>query len=175
MPHFDETMPIRDVVATGLFGTVMLPPNRKISKQQWQKVDNQISFFKLEEQKNIAIATVSTGEQTKALIARAMVSQPKMLILDEPTSGLDMSNRAVVIEMLNKLRNTKSSPAIVIISHRLDELPQSLDEAVLLKKGKIIRQGSPQDVFTSANLSETFDCEVEVLRKNGSYLASVKI
>ncbi|MFA5292205.1 MAG: ATP-binding cassette domain-containing protein [Phycisphaerae bacterium] len=175
MPRFDETMPVRDVIATGLFGTVMLPLNRKISKQQWRKVDSQISFFKLGKQKSIGIGTLSTGEQTKTLIARAMISQPQMLILDEPTSGLDMGNRAIVVKILNKLRKHKNPPAIIIISHHLDELPKSMDQAVLLKKGKIVEQGKPKKVLTSANLSKTFGCKVEVLKNKVVYLASVRI
>ncbi|MCE5340680.1 MAG: ATP-binding cassette domain-containing protein [Planctomycetaceae bacterium] len=175
MPHFDEGLTVRDVIATGLFGTLMLPFYRKITKQQWKKVDSQVSFFKLRKQASLPIGTLSSGEQTKVLIARAMISQPKMLILDEPTNALDMGNRAIVVKILNKLRKQKNPPAIVIISHHLDELPKSLDYAVLLKSGKIISQGKPQKVFTSANLSKTFGCKVRVLKNRGMYLASVQI
>ena len=138
MPHFDESLSVRDLIATGLFGTLMLPFYRRITKRQWKKVDSQISFFKLQKQASLPIGTLSTGEQTKALISRAMISNPKMLILDEPTNGLDMGNRAIVVKILNKLANHKKPPAIVIISHHLDELPKSLDHTILLKKGKIV-------------------------------------
>ena len=175
MPHFDEGLTVRDVIATGLFGTLMLPFYRKITKQQWKKVDSQVSFFKLRKQASLPIGTLSSGEQTKVLIARAMISQPKMLILDEPTNALDMGNRAIVVKILNKLRKQKNPPAIVIISHHLDELPKSLDYAVLLKSGKIISQGKPQKVLTPANLSKTFGCKVRVLKNRGMYLASVQI
>jgi iron complex transport system ATP-binding protein len=175
IPPFDETMSVREVVATGLFGTIVLPPDKKITKQQWKRVDSQISFFKLQKQRNIGIDTLSTGEQTKVLIARAMISQPKMLILDEPTSGLDMGNRAIVAKVLNKLHKQKNPPTMIIISHHLDELPKSLGQAILLKKGKILQQGKPQKVLTSHNLSKTFDCKVEVLKNKGTYLASVRI
>jgi iron complex transport system ATP-binding protein len=175
MPHFDETMTVRDVIATGLFGTLMLPFYRRITKEQWRKVDSHISFFKLQKQKSLPIGTLSTGEQTKALIARAMISKPKMLILDEPTNGLDIGNRAIIVKILNKLRNHKRPPAIVIISHHLDELPKPLDYTVLLKKGKILSQGMPGEVLTSRNLSKTFGCKVEVLENRGTYLASVHV
>ena len=175
MPQFDETTPVRDVIATGLFGTVMLPPDKKISKKQWEKTDSQISFFKLQKQKSVAIGTLSTGEQTKVLIARAMVSGPKMLILDEPTSGLDMGNRAIVVKMLNKLHKHKNPPTVIIVSHHLDELPKFLNQVVLLKNGKIIEQGKPQKVLTSSNLSKTFNCKVEVFKNKGRYLSSVRI
>jgi len=175
MPHFDTDMPVRDIIATGLLGTLMLPPDKKISNQQWRKIDSQISFFKLQKQQNLNIETLSTGEQTKVLIARAMISNPKILILDEPTNGLDMGNRAIVVKIINKLHKHKNPPAIVIISHHLDELPKSLDYAILLKKGKIVEQGKPNKVLTSANLSKTFGCKIEVLKNKGTYLASVQI
>jgi len=175
MPHFNEQITAKDVVATGLFGTLMLPFYRKITSLQRRKVDTQIKFFKLQKQSHLPFGTLSSGEQTKVLIARAMVSQPKMLILDEPTNALDIGNRAMVVKILDKLRKQKNPPAIVIISHHLDELPKSLDYAVLLKNGKIICHGSPHNVFTAANLSQTFDCKIRVLKNNGRYLASVKI
>jgi iron complex transport system ATP-binding protein len=175
MPHFDEGLTVRDVIATGLFGMLMLPFYRTITPRQWKKVDAQIRFFKLQKQASLEIGTLSSGEQTKVLIARAMISEPKMLILDEPTNALDIGNRAMVVKFLNKLRKQKNPPAIVIISHHLDELPKSLDHAVLLKSGKIVSQGTPRNVFTSRNLSKTFGCKVRVLKNKGTYLASVQI
>lgn len=175
MPQFDPAMTVRDVIATGLFGTIMLPIDKKVSKEQWAKTDFQISFFKLGKQKFMDIGTLSTGELTKVLIARAMVSEPKLLILDEPTSGLDMGNRAIVVEMLNKLCNHKNPPTVIVVSHHLDELPKHLDQVVLLKDGKIVEEGKPQKVFTSANLSKTFSCKVEIIKNKGRYLSSVRI
>jgi len=174
-PRFDDTMLVKEVIATGLFGTLMLPIDRSVTKQQWKKVDSQISFFKLNKQKNLPINALSTGEQTKVLIARAMISKPKMLILDEPTNGLDMANRAIVVNILNKMRKHKNPPAIIIVSHHLEELPQSLDNILLLKSGKIVSQGQPQKVLTSLNLSKTFGCKVKVLKHKGAYLASARI
>ena len=121
------------------------------------------------------MSALSTGEQTKALIARAMIINPKLLILDEPTNGLDMANRAVVVNILNKFRKRKIPPAIIVVSHHLEELPQSLDNVLLLRSGKIVNQGQPQKVLTSANLSKTFGCKVKVLKHKGSYLASARI
>ncbi|MEN6386612.1 MAG: ATP-binding cassette domain-containing protein [Phycisphaerales bacterium] len=175
MPHFDENITVREIIATGLFGTLMLPFYRRITRQQWKKVDSQISFFKLQKQKNLSIETLSSGEQTKVLLARAMIAKPKMLILDEPTNALDIGNRAIIVNILNKLRRQKEPPAIIIISHHLDELPRNLDSVVLLKKGKIISQGKPGEVLTSANMSETFGCKVKVFHDKGTYLASVDI
>jgi iron complex transport system ATP-binding protein len=175
IPQFDETMSVREVVATGLFGTIVLPPDKKITKHQWKRVDSQISFFRLKKQKSTEIGILSTGEQSKVLIARAMISQPKMLILDEPTRGLDMGNRAIVVKVLNKLHKQKNPPTMIIISHHLDELPKSPEQVVLLKKGKILQQGKPQQVLTSANLSKTFGCIVKVIKHKGSYLASAHV
>lgn len=175
MPDFSGRMTIRDVIATGLFGSIILPLHRKIKNKEWEKVDSQISFFGLQSLSATQMRKLSTGERTKTLIARAMVAEPKLLILDEPTAGLDMGNRAIVVKILNRLCKRTNPPTIVIVSHHMEELPRSLDQVVLLRNGMIVEQGKPEEVITSNNLSKTFNCQIQVLKNNGSYLASAHL
>jgi len=172
-PAFDEPTPVRDVVATGLFGTVRLPFHRKVTPEQWRRVDAEIEQFGLAGLHDSAFGQLSTGEQMKALLARAMIARAGLLLLDEPTAGLDMGARAACVGILERLLNRPGHPTVIVVSHHLDELPRSVDQVVLLKGGGVFGEGPADRMLTSEKLSGLFDCRIEVLRSNGRYVASV--
>ena len=173
-PPFDESMSVREVVATGLFGTIVLPFHRPVERGQWRRVDAELASLGLAALGQAAFGRLSTGERMKALLARAMVGEAKLLLLDEPTAGLDMGARAACVGLLDRLLNRNPHPTVVIISHHLDELPRGVDRVVLLKDGRIAADGLPCEVLTSERLSRLFDCRVEVFNHDGRYVASVR-
>ena len=173
-PAFDDRMSVRDVVATGLFGTIRLPVHEEISSGSWGRIENEIRLFGLGGLGDDAFSQLSTGEQMKALLARAMIGEPRLLLLDEPTAGLDMGVRAMCIGAIDRLLNRPAHPTVVIISHHLDELPRSVNQVVLLKHGSVFGDGSPDAMLTSEKLSRLLDCRVEVFKSNGRYVASVQ-
>lgn len=172
-PMFDERMSVHEVVATGLFGTIRLPLHEEVSATAWDRVENEIRSFGLGGLANDAFSQVSTGEQMKTLLARAMIGKPRLLLLDEPTTGLDMGARAACIGVLDRLLRRPDHPTVVMISHHLDELPSAVDQVVLLKRGRVFGDGPPAAVLTSEKLSRLLDCRVEVLKSKGRYVASV--
>jgi len=173
MPKFNDSMPLRNIVATGLFGTVLLSPAKRIAPKDWKKIDAEISLLGLQNLADAAFGQLSTGEQMKTLIARAMVSEAGLLILDEPTIGLDIGARATVVQALDKLLSRKNPPTLVIVSHHLDELPTCVHQVLLLKNGTVLVKGSPERVLTSRNLSRAFDCNVNVSRNGRRYISCV--
>jgi iron complex transport system ATP-binding protein len=172
-PAFDPRVSVREVVAIGLFGTVRLPIHEGVSSGQWRRVEEEIEQFGLGGLYDSAFAQLSTGEQMKALLARALVGKPGLLLLDEPTAGLDMGTRASCIGVLERLLNRRNHPTVVIVTHHLDELPRCVDQVVLLKGGSVLSEGPAEQVLTSEKLSTLFDCRVEVFRSNGRYIAGV--
>ncbi len=172
-PSFDERMSVRDVVATGLFGTIRLPFQEEIPSQARDRIEDEIRSFGLAGLADNAFSQLSTGEQMKVLLARAMVGEPRLLLLDEPTAGLDMGARAACIGALDRLLNRADHPTVVMISHHLDELPRSVGRVVLLQQGRVFGDGSPEAMLTSANLSRLLECRVEVFKNHGRYVASV--
>ena len=170
-PVFDGRRRVRDVVATGLFGTVRLPPHEPIAAEAWRRVEAEIGLLGLTQLQDYPFTRLSTGEQMKTLLARAMVSETSLLLLDEPTAGLDMGARAGCVGILDRLLARDHHPTLVIVSHHLDELPRSVDQVVLLKDGRVVGDGSPDEMLTSQRLSRLFDCRVEVFRDNGRYIA----
>jgi iron complex transport system ATP-binding protein len=173
-PAFPDYLNVREIVATGLFGLLVLPLGSEVSRNQWRKVDVEMADLGISQFAGSTFGELSSGEQTKTLIARAMVSSPELVVLDEPTVGLDMRARALVLQTLDTLRRRKRPTTIVIVSHHLDELPHRVDKVVLMKEGRVVVDGKPAKVLTGSNLSSVFGCKVSVIKKNGRYLAAVK-
>jgi iron complex transport system ATP-binding protein len=172
-PEFDRRMRVRHVVATGLFGTIRLPLGKEVSVEQMRRVQAELGSFGLAGLGDNAFAELSTGEQMKALVARALVAEAGLLLLDEPTAGLDLGARAACIGVLDRLLNRPDHPTVIIVTHHLDELPRLVDQVVLLKEGGVLEQGPAEQMLTSEKLSTLFDCRVEVFRSNGRYIAGV--
>lgn len=172
-PAFDGRLRVRDIVATGLFGTVRLPPRAEVSAEGWRRIEAEIELLGLTPLRDCPFTRLSTGEQMKTLLARAMMAETSLLLLDEPTAGLDMGARAGCVGILDRLLARDRHPTVVIVSHHLDELPRSVDQVVLLKDGRAVGDGPPDEMLTSQRLSRLFDCHVEVFRNNGRYIAGV--
>jgi iron complex transport system ATP-binding protein len=172
-PEFAPLMTVRNLVATGLFGTICLPPGRDITEVQWGRVDAEVKRLGLTGFEDNPFGRLSTGEQMKALIARAMLSDPELLLLDEPSVGLDIGARAKLVEHIDRLLHRAQPPTILIVTHHLDELPVGVDQVVLLKEGRIFAQGRPEHVLTSERMSDLFACRIHVMRDRGRFVASV--
>jgi iron complex transport system ATP-binding protein len=171
-PRFAEDSPTWEVVATGLFGTFMLPIGEELTSRQMHQIDAEIQAMDLVSLRDHPFGRLSTGEQMKALLARAMVGEARILLLDEPTAGLDMGARAACVGALEQLASRPTPPTVILVTHHLDELPRSVDRVVLLKQGAVFDSGSPDQVLTSDPLSRLFDCRVTVVRQDGRFVAS---
>jgi len=170
-PAFAGYMTVREVVATGLFGTIVLPMHQTPGPDQWIQVDQEIASLGLAGLAYMPFAQLSSGEQMKTLLARALIADARILLLDEPTAGLDMGARAACMKTLERVRNRPNHPTLVIVTHHVDELPSGVDQVVLIRNGVILEQGLPGRVLTDKNLSLLFDCRVHVQQQDGRYWA----
>ena len=101
-------------------------------------------------------STLSEGEKKRVLIARALMPNPELLLLDEPASGLDLGGREDLLIRLRELAQDPTSPATVIITHHVEEIPQGTTHILLLKDGQIVAIGPIAEVLTSAHLENTY-------------------
>lgn len=115
--------------------------------------------------------TLSEGEKKRTLIARALMPNPELLLLDEPAAGLDLGGREDLLQRLNQLAIDPHSPATVIITHHVEEIPQGTTHCLLLGAGKIIATGTLREVLTSENLSAAYGIPIEVIEQDQRFFA----
>jgi iron complex transport system ATP-binding protein len=115
--------------------------------------------------------TLSEGERKRVLVARALMTNPELLILDEPGAGMDLGGREDLVGYLGDLALDPDAPAIVMITHHVEEIPFGFTHAMLLDDGKVVAQGLIDSVLTSENLSQTFRQPIEVSRIGERYFA----
>ncbi len=115
--------------------------------------------------------SLSDGEQKRVQIARAVMTDPELLLLDEPAASLDLGAREELLQLLSGYASAPSAPAIVMVTHHVEEIPPGFTHALLLAKGSITAAGPIGDVITSENLSTTFGLGLELTARDGRFTA----
>ncbi|MBL9187623.1 MAG: ABC transporter ATP-binding protein [Opitutaceae bacterium] len=118
-------------------------------------------------------AYLSQGERQRVLIARALMAKPRLLILDEPCAGLDPVAREVFLQFIEALARRKNSPALVLVTHHVEEIMPAFTHALLLREGRVLAAGPRQRVLTSARLSQAFGARLRLGRTGPRYRLSV--
>lgn len=119
-------------------------------------------------------AVLSQGERQRVLIGRALMANPEALILDEPCAGLDPAAREHFLDFLQRLIETSPRPAIILVTHHVEEIVPGLTHVMALKRGEIAAQGPKGATLNSKLLSEIFSCEARLRLRDGRYNLSVR-
>jgi iron complex transport system ATP-binding protein len=114
---------------------------------------------------------LSDGEQKRVMIARAVMTDPELLLLDEPAASLDLGSREELVQLLSDYAQSKSSPAMIMVTHHVEEIPRGFTHALLLANGTIVAEGTLDDVLTAEQLTRTFGIPLELSSSNGRYAA----
>jgi iron complex transport system ATP-binding protein len=115
--------------------------------------------------------TLSEGERKRVLIARALMTDPELLLLDEPAAGLDLGGREELVARLADLAADPDAPAIVLVTHHVEEIPPGFSHCLLLSEGKVVAAGLLPDVLTGENLSRAFGQSIALDMIDGRYFA----
>jgi iron complex transport system ATP-binding protein len=115
--------------------------------------------------------TLSDGERKRVQIARALMTDPELLLLDEPAAGMDLGGREDLLRRLSRLAEDPAAPASVMVTHHVEELPPGTTHVLLLRGGQVVAAGLARSVLTAENLSDTFDVGLEVERRGGRWYA----
>lgn len=205
---FDDAMTALDVVCSGYFSTLTLGYLTP-TDQQWSHAQSTLAAVGLADRPTQLYSTLSTGQKMRALIARALVKKPELLLLDEPTAGLDLPARESVLATVHHLHQGSgdgregssdrgqessatapsdfmlhpsdfrpaspiphSAPAVVIVTHHLEELLPGTNNVLLLDAaGHPLAAGHPDHVLTDALLTRAYHWPIQILRHNHRYHA----
>ncbi len=115
--------------------------------------------------------TLSEGERKRVQIGRALMTDPELLLLDEPGAGLDLAGREELLSALSELAGDRRSPALVLVTHHVEEIPPNFTHAMLLRDGHVVAQGPLRDTLTSRNLSTAYAMDVELHAFGGRWTA----
>jgi iron complex transport system ATP-binding protein len=160
---------VRDVVLTGATGTTERMMRWEPTAEQERRADELIQLLGMHGLADAVWPVLSQGERGRALIARALLPDPHLLLLDEPSTGLDIAARERLLDSIDGLRAQHPDLASVLVTHHLEELPASTTHAMLLRDGRIVAQGAADDVLTSELISATLDYPLAISRTDGRW------
>jgi iron complex transport system ATP-binding protein len=115
--------------------------------------------------------TLSEGERKRVQIARALMTDPELLLLDEPAAGLDLGGREDLVRRLAELAADPDAPTLVLVTHHVEEIPPGFGHALLLREGSVVAQGLVDDTVTSENLTKTFGLPLLVRQEASRFTA----
>ncbi|MET4158094.1 iron complex transport system ATP-binding protein [Agromyces sp. PvR057] len=115
--------------------------------------------------------SLSDGEQKRVQIARSVMTDPELLLLDEPAASLDLGAREELVGLLGGYASSSASPAIVMVTHHVEEIPNGFTHALLLAKGGVVAAGPLAEALTSETLTNAFGIPIELSEANGRYTA----
>ena len=168
-----RTETVLDVVMTAAYA-VTGRWNERYEEIDERRARRVLAEWRLEHLAERTFGSLSDGEQKRVQIARSVMTDPEMLLLDEPAASLDLGGREELLRLLGGFASDPKSPAIVMVTHHVEEIPVGFTRALLVKDGGIAAQGPIGEVLTSESLSETFGVEVELTETEGRYSARAR-
>ncbi len=118
-----------------------------------------------------AFGTLSEGERKRTLIARALMTDPELLLLDEPAAGLDLGGREDLVSTLSVLATDPESPVTILVSHHVEDVPPGFTHVLMLRKGEVVVAGPIEKALNARALSETFGLPLTLESVDGRYAA----
>ncbi|AAM07031.1 ABC transporter ATP-binding protein [Methanosarcina acetivorans] len=160
---------VLDVVLSGFFSSIGIYYNHEVTPEMEARAEEVLDFLEISHLEERPMCELSTGEARRVLIGRALVHDPQALFLDEPANSLDLKALHGFRESVRKI--ALSGKSVILVTHNLQDVIPEISRVVLIKEGKIFRDGKKEEILTDANLSELFSLPVKVLEKEGYYQA----
>lgn len=164
---FRSDTKVNEVICSGFFNSLDVFRNHKVTEDMVRAVYDAAVMMGIEGILDREIENLSLGEMRRALIARAMVTKPDLLVLDEPMTGLDIVMKSRFRAMFDILISRGVS--IVMITHDLTDIPESVKRIVMIRHGEVFADGDKTDLLTDERISELYDAPIKVECQNGIY------
>jgi iron complex transport system ATP-binding protein len=156
-----------DVALSGYYSSRGIWPHQRFSDDERRRAEATLERLGVGSLRCRRYDVMSTGEQRRVLLARALVHDPDVLVLDEPTSGLDPSACFQYIRIVRDL--IRSGKTVILVTHHIHEIPPEIERTVLLKEGRVFADGPTAEVLDSDRLSRLFGARLELVRANGFF------
>jgi len=145
-------------------------------REEYEPIDERrahrvLTEWRLDHLENRQFGTLSDGEQKRVQIARAIMTDPELLLLDEPAASLDVGAREELLQILGSFASAPHSPAIIMVTHHVEEIPRGFTNALLLAAGSTVAAGPIDEIITSDALTHTFGLQIDVTEDKGRYSA----
>ena len=155
------------VVLSGYYASDGIWQHQVFDSEKLDRAHEVMDLLGLLELKDRPFFSMSTGEQRKFLLARALVHDPEVLVFDEPTSGLDLRACFQYLEIIQKLM--KNGKKVVLVTHHIHEIPPEITRVIMIKKGQLVDDGNKEEILTNSKLTSLFDWPIKVIKENGYY------
>jgi iron complex transport system ATP-binding protein len=169
--RYTPTTTALEVVVSGFHSSIGVHGTlaQRVSKDQVLRAREVLQKLGIEDLHDTPLRSMSTGQQRRCILGRALVHEPQTLILDEPTSGLDF---AASFDYLRRIRELSASGHnIVLVTHHLNEIPPEIDRVIVLQGGKVAADGDKGSVLTGELLSRVYETDIRVTQVDGYFLA----
>ena len=158
-----------NVILSGYYSSIDTAWHQQFSAEDKERANRIMHTLGVAELTNRLFAEMSTGEQRRFLLGRALINDPETLVLDEPTSGLDLKACFQYLDIIRGLM--REGKTVILVTHHIHEIPPEVSRVVLLKDGAVVAEGEKNEILTNENLSSLFDTPIELARLNGFYQA----
>lgn len=158
---------VRELVLSGFFGSIGLWPHLRVTPAQERETRRILRFLEIPHLAHRPATELSSGEQRRALIGRALVHRPAALILDEPTNSLDPGAVGSFRALMSKL--ARAGTTLILVSHHIADVVPGIERVVLMQSGRIVADGPKSLILTSARLSRLFGTPLRVRRSGAFY------
>jgi iron complex transport system ATP-binding protein len=161
---------VRDVVVTGAWA-VTGRWRERYEESDDARAAGLLHQLGVEHLADRTFGTLSEGERKRVQIARALMADPELLLLDEPAAGLDLGGREDLVRRLGALAVDPMAPALVLVTHHVEEVPVGFTHGLLMRGGRVVAGGPLEEVLTAEHLSETFGLQLLVEERDGRWSA----
>lgn len=157
------------VILSGYHSSIGIASHHVYNPAQLDRSESTMEMLGVSHLRDRPFASMSTGEQRRFLLGRALVHEPDVLVLDEPTSGLDLRATFQYLQLIREL--IAGGKTIILVTHHIHEIPPEIRRVVLIKEGRVVADGDKPQVFTKGKLGDLFDTELELAEANGYFQA----
>jgi iron complex transport system ATP-binding protein len=164
---FKNTITGRDTILSGFFSSVGVWSHHAVTGEMSRKADEILRRLEIHHLADRRLDELSSGEARRVVIGRALVHDPAALVLDEPTNSLDMRAAHELGESIRAI--AQSGTAIVLVTHHLPDIIPEIDRVILMREGRLVKDGPKAEVLTSAALSDLFGLPLQVDEREGYY------